>query len=99
MQSGAVCMPRRFASLDERLGGSSSWVQQTFPKLEALCRKAGGEVTSHDEAKREGRLFQVNGSRKAFCRIDLKIEHIGVGFSDQTRHLVANTGRLRKQKK
>lgn len=91
-------MPRRFESLEERLDCSSGWVQQTFHKLEALCRKSGGEVTSHDEARREGRLFQVNGS-KMFCRIDPKTEHIGVGFSDYIRHLVANTGRLRKQKK
>src|SRR5688572_4276556 len=91
-------MSRRFASLEERLGHSSSWVRQTFQKLETLCRNSGGKVTFHDEAKREGRLFRVHDSRTTFCRVDPKIEHIGVGFSNDIRHLVASTGRLRKQK-
>lgn len=91
-------MARRFESLEDRLDCSSSWVQQTFQDLEALCCKSGGGVTSHDEAKHEGRLFRVHGSRATFCRIDPKIEHIGVGFSNDIRRFVANTGRLRKQK-
>jgi hypothetical protein len=92
-------MSRRFDSLEERLESCSSWAQQTFRTLEALCRKSGGKVTSHDEAKCEGRLFRVDGSRSVFCRIDPKIEKIGLGFSNNIRHLVAQTGRLRDQKK
>lgn len=91
-------MPHRFESLQERLDSCSSWVQQTFHKLEAFCRKSGGQVMSHDEAKCEGRQFRVHGSRTTFCRLDPKVQHIGIGFSNDIRHLVANTGRLRKQK-
>ena len=91
-------MSHRFDCLEDRLGCSSSWVQQTFRKLEVLCRKSGGKVTSDDEAKCEGRLFRVDSSLAAFCRLDPKIETIGIGFSNHIRHIVALTGRLRKQK-
>jgi hypothetical protein len=91
-------MPHRFESLEERLDSCSSWVQQTFHELEASCRKSGGHVMPHDEAKCEGRLFRVYGSRTTFCRLDPKVEHIGIGFTNDIRHLVANTGRLRKQR-
>lgn len=91
-------MSQRFDSIEDRLGSCSSWVQQTFRKLETLCRKSGGTVTADDEAKSEGRLFRVNGSRAVFCRLDPKLESIGIGFSNKIRHLVAHTGRLRSQK-
>lgn len=91
-------MPNRFSSLEDRLTNCSSWVQQNFNKLDRICRESGGKVTSHDEAKCEGRLFRVDGRRKLFCRLDPKCESIGVGFPNSLRDVVALTGRLRNQR-
>lgn len=92
-------MPNRFDSLEDRLAHCSSWVQQAFSKLDKICRESGGKVDSYDEARCEGRLFRVDGRRATFCRLDPKIESIGVGFPDSIRSVIASTGRLRQQKR